>query len=199
MKPLAAVACVGLILGAGLLAQQRPPGESPQWQTMIADDFKDRISISIFNLDGKYLKPPAGNNSPTPRLSISCSGGKLGGVNIEFGTGIRFLKGSTSPGAAKGGQHTRVMMQWDDQKAAVEEQGELLNEGQSVYLDQRQTVKLLTGHGMGSSGSPHAYVRRQTISIAEASGNRIVMEFDLPKDSQGIEGTCGLQAWIKSR
>ena len=190
-----------LVLGAHGLAQQSKPAGSSQWQTMIADDFQHGISINVFNLDGKYVQPPAETGPLTPRLSISCSGKKLGGANIELGTAIAYGKGPAGSGARnpKGAPRIRVGLQWDDKKTADEVWGELANDGRVVYLDQNQTLKLLTGYPGGSPGTPHGYVDRQSVSIVDALGDRIVMQFDIPKDSAGLEHTCGLETSIKSR
>jgi len=192
--------CMMLVFGAHGLAQKSQPTGSSQWKTLIADDFKDGKSIIVFNLDGKYVKPPAGSGSLTPRLSISCSGKKLGGANIDLRTPVHYTKGpaGSGPNNLKGTPRIRVGMQWDDKKTPDEDWGELMNDGQSVYLDQSQTLKLLTGHVEGRNGSPHGYVDRQSISVVDALGNRIVMQFDLPRDSAGLESDCGLETWIKS-
>jgi hypothetical protein len=199
MKAAFVLMCTVLVIGSLGLAQKSEPTGPSKWQTMIADDFKDGISIIVFNLDGKYVKPPAGGGSRTPRLSISCSRKKLGGANIELGTAIHYAKGP-----AGGDTHSlnsapriRFAMQWDDKKTPDEDWGKVMNDGEDIYLDQNQTLKLLTGYPGGPHGTPHGYVDRQSISVVDALGHRIVMQFDIPKESAGLEGDCGLEGWIK--
>jgi hypothetical protein len=177
----------------------QPTGPS-QWKVSVADGFAGGRSITVFDLDGKYVKPPAGSGSLTPRLIISCCGKELGGANIELGTVIPYAQGPAGGGShnLKRTPRIRVGMQWDDKKTPDEDWGEVMNDGQSVYLDKNQTLKLLTGHPPGPEGTSHGYVHRQFISLVDALGNRIVMQFDLPEDSAGIESDCGLEIWIKS-
>jgi len=201
MKAAFLLMCVMLGTGSRVWAQNNQPSAPSKWQTMIADDFKDGISINVFNLDGKYVKPPAGSASPTPRLSISCSRRKLGGANIEMGTAIPYAKGPAGAGGNKPKSTPRIRfaLQWDDKKTPDEGWGEVQNDGEDIYLDEDQTLKLLTGYPKVASGNPHNYVNRQSVSVVDALGRRIVMQFDIPKDSAGLEGDCGLEMWIKSR
>ena len=56
-------------------------------------------------------------------------------------------------------------MLWDDKKTPDESWGEVMNDGQGIYLDQNQTLKLLTGHSGALRGTPHGFVDRQSISV----------------------------------
>jgi hypothetical protein len=214
MKAALVLMCVMLVFGAqGCSPKGQPTGSSqpktrmaddstgqpagsPQWNVIIADDFKDGISASLFNLEGKYVKPPVGGGSLTPRLIISCSGKELGGANIKLGMAIPYGQGPAGD-ASKPPPRIRVGMQWDDKKAPDEDWAEVINDGRSVYLDKNQTLKLLTGHPVAPDG-PHGFVHRQSISLVDALGNRIVMQFDLPVDSAGMESDCGLETGKKS-
>jgi hypothetical protein len=200
MKAAFVLTCVVLAVVALGMAQKSEPTGPSKWQTMIADDFKDGISINVFNLDGKYITPPAGGGSLTPRLTISCSRRKLGGANIDLRTPIHYAKSpaGSGPNNLKGTPRIRFGMLWDDKKTPDEDWGEVMNDGQGIYLDQNQTLKLLTGHSGALRGTPHGFVDRQSISVVDASGNRIVMQFDIPKDSAGLESDCGLEGWITS-
>ena len=200
MKTAFVLICTVLAIGSVGWAQKSEPAAPSKWQTMIADDFKDGISINIFNLDGKYVKPPSGSGSLTPRLSISCSRRKLGGANIELGTAIPYAKGLAGSGAKNTKSTPRIpfALRWDDKKTADEDWGEVQNEGEDIYLDQNQTLKLLTGYPGDANGIPRNYVNRQSVSVVDSLGHRIVMQFDIPKDSAGLELDCGLEKWIKS-
>lgn len=186
-------------------AQQASEDQPVEWRFSKEHDALRGISFDQFVLDGKYLTPPSLPTRRAPSLVVRCFSGKFGSGNLMVGAVVKPVRGAHS---FKGSSQGYVEMRMDDKKKLDDDWWEISNDGQALFFDKIQLIKLMTGKLLGHPGDTKTLTHRVIIGVGEAFGNeltdvrrmlyRVVMQFDMPRDAAPLVEMCGLE-WSKKK
>jgi hypothetical protein len=161
--------------------QDRPEGESGGWQCSREQDDLHSSTYESFALIGTYVQAPSSPTDEHPMLEVECSGGKFKGAGLSTGV---VLGGNVTDLAF-------VAMRWDNEKYPHVEGWERSSNPTILLLNRMQLGKFMTGHRPDRKGDLSPLVHRQIIGVEEALAGQIVIQFDIPQDSQQMLRACG--------
>jgi hypothetical protein len=194
-----AIILVVLTLSSASPGQEASPGASAEWKYSKQDDPLHGTSFDQFVLEGKYLIPPSQTKREEPSLVAQCSDGKLRKGFLIVGAVLQHAEDSRGVARSlKGRTQAHVEMRWDEKKKPDNGWWEISNDGQGLFFDRQELVKLMTGKLLGHPSETSSLVHRLFLGVTEAFGNQVVMQFDMPKDPTEIVQTCGLE-WGNKR
>jgi hypothetical protein len=161
-----------------------------EWRATPKSDPLTGRSYIQYELDGKFLTPPAHSDGKPPYISLRCDpspnhsriSGKLLDGFIVVNTVIDI----------KNGSETTVQYRLDDGKLQTAYDASNSTDFQAIHIEGLMLNNLLWGHNLFHKPGTGDQVHKVVIGAQEHLAGKVVMQFDMP-DAQQVGAACGTE------